>query len=286
MINGPYFPGLDEFYNKFCNAINRSGEEQRFLTKWGLNALSDVYIMLSNNVQGGYESHKHSMLSIPPAGSVLSIGPGIGFCGFLLSELYETVFVAEPDEENCALLKHISDHYITHKNKNAGQSMKILHAGLSITDEAITYWKTKQQLMKKRHLKGSILNFDIYGAAELAGGFQKKVSRIYLHKVLSSFSISGSFENIITACASFLADQGVITWSEPGYIFKDILAPQGGSEETLADIIKPIFEKNQLELDMMDYQVSNRNNGMETSLVEKWTLLNAKKQRRSMNEKR
>ena len=277
MINEPYFPGLDEFYNKFCSAVSQSGEEQRFLTKWGLNALSDVYNILSNNVQGGYESHKHSMLSIPPLGSVLSIGPGMGFCGFLLSELYDTVIVAEPDGENCALLEHISDHYITHKNKNAGRSMRILHAGLSITDEAVTYWKTKQQLMKKRHLKGSILNFDINGAAELAGVFHEKVSRIYLHKVLSSFSISGSFESIISACASFLADHGVLTWSEPGYIFKDILASGESSEETLAHVIKPVFEKNHLELDIMDYRVSNRNNDMETSLVETWTLLNAKK---------
>lgn len=272
MISQPHFPGLDEFYNKFCTAVSQSGEEQRFLTKWGLNALSDVYNILSNNVQGGYESHRHSMLSIPingslcSLGSVLSIGPGMGFCGFLLSELYDTVIVAEPDGENCALLEHISDHYITHKNKNAGQSMKILHAGLSITAEAVTYWKTKQQLMKKRHLKGSILNFDIRGAAELGEVFHEKVSRIYLHKVLSSFSISGSFENIVTACASFLADEGVLTWSEPGYIFKDILASQVGSEETLAHVIKPVFEKNHLELDMMDYQVA-----------EEWTLLNAKK---------
>ena len=264
MKNDNHFPGMDEFYNKFCGAIKESGEEQRFLTKWGLESLEDVFGILSNNVQGGYDSHKHSMLSVPVGG--------------LLSELYDEVFVAEPDGENCDLLAHISAHYSTGKGKKASETVRFLHAGLSITDEAVKYWEMKRMLMKKRNLKGSILNFDIKDAGELGEVFHEGAGRVYLHKVLSSFSIAGSFDSIITQCASFLKEKGVITWSEPGYIFSDILQVEQG--DTLLNRIKPVFDKNNITVEVVNYDVSNRafgdsdGGGMEAPLVETWTLVN------------
>ncbi len=274
-MNPIYFPGMDEYYIRFCQALKQSGQEQRFLTKWGLGALSDAHDLLSNNVQGGYESHKQTMLSGRTGDSILSIGPGMGFCVFLLSELFEKVYVAEPDGENCMLLEHIAQHYRTGKNKNADAIVKIFHAGISITDGAIKYWDTKSKLMKKRNLKGSILNFDIKNAGELSSVFHEKVSRVYLHKVLSSLSIANSFANIITQCGALLEEQGEITWSEPGYIFDDILQVSAGN--TLENTIKPIFAGNNLGLDIHDYEVSNRDKGTGAVLVEKWTLIKAKK---------
>lgn len=270
-MNERYFPALDEFYNKFCAAVKRSGNEQRFVEKWGLNTLDDVYGILHNNVQGGYDSHKHTMLSARTGGSVLTIGPGMGFCVFLLSELYDTVFAAEPDEESCSLLKSISKHYPINGNKKAAEKVRIFHAGISITGEAITYWETKQQLLKKRKLKGSILNFNIKGAKELRDIFPEKVSRIYLHKVLSSLSVSAGFEYIISECCLFLKDDGELTWSEPGYIFNDILHVE--PQDKMAHTLKQLFGKKNLNLEIKNYQVSER--GEQTNIVENWTLLKA-----------
>lgn len=268
-----HFPKLDEYYARFCRAITQSGQEQRFLTKWGLQGLADAFDILSNNVQGGFESHKHTMLSGRTGGSVLNIGPGMGFCVFLLSELFEKVYVAEPDGDNCQLLEHIAQHYETGQNKNAAAIVKIFHAGISITDEAVKYWDTKSKLMKKRNLKGSILNFDIKDAAELSSVFPGNVSRVYLHKVLSSLSIANSFANIIGQCALFLEKGGEITWSEPRYIFDDIL--QVGPGSALESVVKPIFAGNNLEVGIHDYEVTNRDKETGVVLVEKWTLIKA-----------
>ena len=274
-MNTTYFPGIDEFYTRFCNALKQSGQEQRFLNKWGLETLSDAHDILSNNVQGGFESHKQTMLSGRTGGSILNIGPGMGFCVFLLSELFDTVYVAEPDGENCALLEHIAEYYQTGKNEKASSIVKTFHAGISITGEAIKYWDTKSKLMKKRNLKGSILNFDIKDAVELSTVFHEKVSRVYFHKVLSSLSIANSFENIIAPCGALLQEKGEITWSEPGYIFDDILQVSTGN--TLENIIKPVFVKNNLKADILNYEVSNRDRETGAILVEKWTLIKAMK---------
>lgn len=264
------FPGIDEYYARFCRAVKQSGQEQRFLTKWGLQSLADAHDILSNNVQGGFESHRHTMLSGRTGGSILNIGPGMGFCVLLLSELFEKVYVAEPDGDNCLLLEHIAQHYETGQNKNAAAIVKIFHAGISITPKAVRYWDIKSKLMKKRN-QGSILNFDIKDAVELSSVFPGNVSRIYLHKVLSSLSIANSFANIIAQCAMFLEAGGEITWSEPSYIFDDIL--QVGQGDTLENAVKPIFAKNHLDLSIHDYEVTNRDKKSGTVLGEKWTLI-------------
>jgi len=264
-----YFPGLDEYYDKFSDAVKQSGKEREFTLKWGLNDLSDVHDILNNNVQGGYDSHRKSMLATPPGGSVLTIGPGMGFCVFLLSELYDFVYAAEPDKESCALLKAISDHYMLNNKEKAGQRVKILHAGLSITDDAVKYWETKRTLMKKRKVTGSILNFDIKGAVELRDTFHEKVSRIYLHKVLSSLSIACTFEEIVSICSLFLEEEGVMTWSEPEYIFTDIL--QVESPGTIENKLKAIFNKNNMNFNIINYKVSNYDG--ESYLDENWTLI-------------
>ncbi len=279
------FPPIDEFYVKFCKAVKQSGAEQQFVTKWGLRTLSDVYDILNNNVQGGYDSHKKSMLTNRTGAwnSVLTIGPGMGFCGFLLSELYDFVYVAEPDGENCSLLQGITNHYRTGKGKIADDIIKIFHAGIAITDEAVKYWETKRMLMKKRSLKGSILNFDIKGAAELGDVFHQRVSRIYLHKVLSSFSISGSFDRIIAQCAALLAPKGIITWSEPDYIFDDIL--MAGLQQPIDTVLKPVFHSIGMNFHRINYEVSNTGSERGASLVEKWALIQTWK-RGKRNEKR
>lgn len=277
-MNETYFPALDEFFRKFCTAVKESGKEEEFLEKWGLDTLEDAFTILGNNVQGGYDSHKQSMLAVPIQGSVLSIGPGMGFCVFFLSELYDAVFAAEPDGENCALLQSVARHYQTHKGAKAGDIVQIFHAGIGISPEAIRYWDTRHQLMKQKKLKGSILNFDIRGAGELRNTFQERVSRVYLHKVLSSLSISTSFKRVVSHCAAFLAPAGTMTWSEPEYIFNDILQP--GSRDALAGTVKPIFDHNNLDFDLLNYQLANRDR--DTSLVETWTLI---KVWRKKNEK-
>jgi hypothetical protein len=194
----------------------------------------------------------------------------MGFCVFLLSELYDSVFVAEPDGENCCLIKSISKHYITERNKKANDVVKIFHAGISITDEAVRYWDAKRGQMKKRNIKGSILNFVIKGAGELKDIFHEKVSRIYLHKILSSLSISNSFENIISETILFLKDDGVISWAEPDYIFNDILKVNG--QDAITSKLKSLFN-NEIDFNAMNYKVSSRIN--EKIVVENWTLLKA-----------
>lgn len=269
------FPGMDEFYENFCTALRESGAEQEFLTKWGQEKLSDVYAILSNNVQGGYDSHKQSMLAAPTGGAVLNIGPGMGFCVFLLSRLYDSVFVAEPDSESCSLIERVAGHFPVSENRKASDVVTVFHAGLSISDDAVRYWDMKQQLMKKRKLKGSILNFDIKGARELSGVFDGKVSRIYLHKVLSSLSIANRFENIISQCVSFLETDGVLTWSEPRYIFEDILSPEGDGD--LREILTGVFDTLNMRFEIIDYMVSNIDRDTEAVLEEKWTLIKVKR---------
>ncbi|MCU0288448.1 MAG: hypothetical protein MUF15_18885, partial [Acidobacteria bacterium] len=95
--------------------------------------------------------------------------------------------------------------------------------------------------------------------------------RVYFHKVLSSLSIANSFENIITQCTGFLAEESEITWSEPGYIFDDLLDAGG----QLENIITPIFAKNNLQANLLNYEVSNRAENSGACLVEKWTLIKA-----------
>lgn len=274
-MNENYFPGLEEFYNKFCTAVSKSGNEPAFKKKWGLDYLSDIYNILSSNIQGGYDSHRHTMLSASTGGSVLNVGPGMGFCVFLLTGLFDTVLVAEPDRENCSLLSSIAHNYHTHNHKSAHEIVKFFHAGIAITNEAVEYWNTKQQLMKKRKLKGSILNFTIQGAGQLKDILKEKVSRVYLHKVLSSLSISTGLETIISECQSFLQKDGELTWSEPGYIFEEILQLNG--KHTLSQALKPIFEKNHLYSRVKHYQVFNRNQKSTDKNGEKWTIINARR---------
>lgn len=272
-MNQPYFPKLDEFYDKFNKAVTQSGIEQDFIKKWGLDRLSDIYDILNNNIQGGYDSHKLTMLSTSTGDSVLNVGPGMGFCAFLLSELFDTVLVAEPDKENCSLLAGIARHYETHSHKNANEIVKIYHAGIAITDEAVNYWNTKQALMKKRKLKGSILNFSIQGASQLKDILEEKVSRVYLHKVLSSLSISTGIETIISECCFFLKEEGEITWSEPQYIFDDIL--QLDEKHSLNRVLKPIFEKNDMHFHIKNYQLTSKNEKSTPGNIEMWTLMKA-----------
>ena len=272
-MNKTYFPKLDEFYDKFSKAVTQSGIEQNFIKKWGLERLSDVYDILNNNVQGGYDSHKHTMLSTFTGDSVLNVGPGMGVCVFLLSELFDSVLVAEPDKENCLQLSSIARHYKTHSYKNANNIVKIFHAGIAITDEAVNYWNTKQALMKKRKLKGSILNFSIQGAGQLKDILEEKVSRVYLHKVLSSLSISTGFETIISECRLFLKEEGEITWSEPQYIFDDILQLNG--KQSLNQALKPIFEKNDMHFHIKNYQLTNKSEETTPGNIERWTLIKA-----------
>lgn len=272
-MNKTYFPELDEFYDKFSKAVTQSGIEQDFINKWGLERLADVYDILNNNVQGGYDSHKHTMLSTSTGDSVLNVGPGMGFCVFLLSELFNSVLVAEPDKENCSLLSSIAKHYKTHSHKNAHEIVKIFHAGIAITEEAVNYWNTKQELMKKRKLKGSILNFSIRGASQLKNVLAGKVSRVYLHKVLSSLSISTGFETIISECRLFLKEEGQITWAEPQYIFDDIL--QLDEKHSLNQALKPIFEKNDMHVHIKNYQLANKSEETTPGNIERWTLIKA-----------
>lgn len=272
-MNEIEFPGMDAFYENFCKALRESGAEQEYLTKWGLEDLSGAYALLSNNVQGGYDSHKQSMLAAPTGGSVLNIGPGMGFCVFLLSRLYDSVYVAEPDGESCSLIERIAGHFPVDRGRKASEKLTVFHAGLSISDDAVRYWDMKQQLMKKRKLKGSILNFDIRGAGELGAVFHGKVSRVYLHKVLSSLSIADGFDNIISQCVSFLGEDGVLTWSEPRYIFEDILSP--GGEGGLREILTRVFDELNMGFEAIDYMVSNIDR--DTVREEKWTLIKVKR---------
>jgi hypothetical protein len=268
-----YFPTLDEFYDRFCNAVTQSGSQETFTHKWGLERLADIDDLLRNNVQGGYDSHKHTMLSAPTGGTVLNLGPGMGFCVFLLSELFDSVFVAEPDQENCTLLNRIAHHYETHKNKKAREIVTVYHAGISITAAAVDYWKTKRELMKKRNLQGSILNFSIEGASELQEIMPEKVDRLYLHKVLSSLSISNTFAAIISQSRLFLKEDGVITWSEPGYVFEDLL--QVEEPNTLETVLKDVLEKNQLVFHLKNYQLTGINKETGQKNLETWISINA-----------
>ena len=272
-MNKTYFPKLDEFYDKMSKAVTQSGIAQNFITKWGLERLADIYDILNTNVQGGYDSHQHTMLSTAAGDSVLNVGPGMGFCVFLLSELFNSVLVAEPDRENCTLLSSIARHYKTHSHKYANEIVKIFHAGIAITDEAVNYWNTKQELMKKRKLKGSILNFSIQGARELRDILHEKVSRVYLHKVLSSLSISTGIETVISQCRLFLKEEGEITWSEPQYIFDDIL--QLNEKRSLNQAITPIFEKNEMHFQIENYQLTNKSEATTPGNIENWILIKA-----------
>ena len=268
-----YFPTLDEFYGKFYEAVVTSGKEPEFTKKWGLETLADIYDILNNNVQGGIASHRRTMLAAPTAGTVLNIGPGMGFCVFLLAELFDRVLVTEPDSENCAILERIANHYPTRRGNPAHETVKLYQAGISITEEAVNYWNMKRTLMKKRNLKGSILNFTVEGAAELRDVLGEKVNRVYLHKVLSSLSISNTFENIITQAREFLEPGGVITWSEPGYVFEDLLPLEG---ESLESYLTPVCTENRLQFQVENYILSRQEGANDPAAGENWTLIKAK----------
>ena len=219
-----HFPAMETFGRRFSAAVERSGIKKNYLEKWGLGSVADGLELFRRNVQGGYDSHYHAMTSANTDGVVLNIGPGMGFCVFLLAELFPRVMVAEPDSDNCRLLERIANHYITGSGTPAAGNVQVIHAGFGITDEAANYWETKQELLKRRNRGGSILNFDIRGAAELTAVLPAPADRIYFHKVLSSFSISNSFGDVMSRAAQCLSPGGRVTWAEPNYIFSDIVA--------------------------------------------------------------
>jgi len=265
------FPTQDEFFQGFCRAVKESGQEEAFCAKWGLDNLDQAYHILNDNVQGGFLSHKHTILSARTGGSVLNVGPGMGFCVFILAHLFDRVIVAEPDGQNCAILEKIASAYQVDQGKSAAGKIRIIHGGLSINPNAVKYWQRKQELMKKRKMKGSILNFSIEGAGDLPSLLTEKVQRVYLHKVLSSLSIAGSFDHIIGQCLSFMAQEGQLTWSEPGYIFRDILAVE--ESIPMEQALKPLFKELQITSEIEHYKLSNKVRG--ENLEENWMLIKA-----------
>jgi hypothetical protein len=265
------FPAMEEFSRRFSTAVERSGKKQEYLEKWGLGSVDEGLDLFRRNVQGGYDSHRHAMLSAPVEGTVLNIGPGMGFCVFLLAELFPSVMVAEPDAGNCRLLESIAGHYITGGGTVAADSVQVIHAGFAITAEATQYWQAKQELLKRRNRQGSILNFDISGAAELPAVLRSQADRIYFHKVLSSFSISNSFGDVLNQAAGCLSPKGVITWAEPDYIFSDIVA--GGEDGQLQPAIQQAMERSGLDFKTELYPVTET--ASQPPVREHWTLIEA-----------
>lgn len=266
-----HFPAMEDFGRRFSTAVERSGKKKEYLEKWGLGSVDEGLELFRRNVQGGYDSHKHAMLSAPVEGTALNIGPGMGFCVFLLAELFRSVMVAEPDSGNCRLLESIAKHYITAAGTAAAENVQVIHAGFAITEEAAKYWEAKQELLKKRNRRGSILNFDIRGAAELTTVSRARADRIYFHKVLSSFSISNSFGDVLNQAAGCLSPKGVITWAEPDYIFSDIVA--GGEEHQLQPAIKHAMGSCGLEFKTELYPVTET--ASQPPVTEHWTLIEA-----------
>ncbi len=267
-----YFPSENEFCNNLCLAIKNSGQEDNFIKKWGLKSLSDIHKILVDNIQGGYSSHKKTILEETTGESVLTIGPGMGFCAFFLSEIYKTVYVAEPDHENCVMLEAISKHYLTNKQILCSDILQIFNSGLSINDQVINYWEERRELLKKRKKNGCVLNFSLKKANELKHAFDKKVSRIYLHKVYSSLSVSIDFYSAIKYLSEFIEEDGVITWSEPDYIFHES-QKTNDSKELEKSLNKNLSDMN-LHIIVKPYTITY--NKEEDRIQEKWLMLNLK----------
>lgn len=261
-------PGLDTFFEKLKSAIERSGTEEQYTAKWGLGSLQDIYTLLRNNQQGGYDSHSHCMLSTEIRKSVLDIGPGMGFCVFLLAELYDEVYVAEPDQENCGLLEKIAHQYTTRNGKNAGDIVKCINAGLNITEDAVRYWEFKKKMLELKKIKGGVLNYTVKGASELHEVFDHMVDRVYLHKVLSSLSISNSIYEIInTLVANSIEPSGVISWAEPSYVFGDIL-----QDTDLQVLVDKMRENTSVQrIDTQEYNIDLVTDT--TAEITKWNLI-------------
>ena len=117
------------------------------------------------------------------------------------------------------------------------------------------------------------MNFTIQGAGELKNNLEEKVNRVYLHKVLSSLSIAAPFEVIISEIRGFLGEGGEITWSEPGYVFEDIL--QVEESNTLEDVLQPVFEKNRLQICLKRYQLAGEDKENGRTNRETWILIKA-----------
>ena len=227
--NVQQLPNLERFCSKVSSAIRGAGVESRFLSKWGLADLDELGGLLRNNVQGGYESYVRSILATPATSTVLSVGPGMGLAELLLAEIHPAVFVAEPDADNCELIRQVSGHYVTERGAHSGDILTLLHAGLAITEGAIRHWNEKRDALRRRGARGSILNFSVDTTRELRDALSQAVDRVYLHKVLSSLSVATTFQKSLGEIASFLSRGGVATWAEPEYIFREI-GPAGERE--------------------------------------------------------
>ena len=249
-------PPLDRFCGKFCHAVRESGAEDAFLAKWGLSDLEEVERLLRDNVQGGYDSYAHSIRAAPPVASVLSIGPGMGFCEFLLAETHDRVVVSEPDADNCDLLSRIAAGYETERGDSGDSILRFLPAGLSLTEEALRYWEEKQKLMAARGRGGSILNFDVRSSVELESVLERRVERIFLHKVLSSLSVATSLDEVLARVARFVEPGGVLTWSEPGYVFSDTLGLDDFRQ--FECVVVTLVESSDWECSVSDYTVSSQ----------------------------
>ncbi len=262
-------PNLDDFSTKFCAALRESGCEKTFATKWGLHDINEIHEILEHNIQGGYTSHHKAIMATPPSHSALTIGPGMGFCVFLLSEIYPAVFVAEPDSQNASLIQEMSPYYRTKTNQAASDKVKVFNAGISLSSDALKYWEAKRKIRETRRAKGNILNFVIDKTTALKEELHDQVSRLYLHKVLSSLSISDSFENILGEVLEFLDRDGVLTWSEPKYIFSEVLQINAG--QTLEETVRNIFDHHGLHVTFEDYEISSKIGN--DNHIETWTML-------------
>lgn len=253
-------PELEIFCEKLKNSIKASGSSDAYTQKWGMGSLDEIFTILDNNYQGGYASHKCAILSTETGSSVLDVGPGMGYCVFMLAEIYDQVFVAEPDADNCKLIEKIASKYVTEDGRPASEIVNCINAGINITDEAVKYWELKRKMLSRNGSSGGILNYTVKGAQELEDVFQLKVDRIYLHKVMSSLSISNNIQKVIdTLMSKYISQGGTLSWTEPAYIFSQFF------EEENMEVISKKIEANdpvKKQTEVLQYDLNYVNKGI------------------------
>jgi hypothetical protein len=125
----------------------------------------------------------------------------------MLAEVYENVFVAEPDGRTAEVLKELAEHYITEDGRKAADVLVIKQAGIVPPG-------TKGLTNCEGVPHGPVF-YDASGAKDIGEVFGTHFAgRIYLNHLAVMVPQEPKLKVLLEALASYCHTGGVITWCD------------------------------------------------------------------------
>jgi hypothetical protein len=201
-----------------------------FYKRWGIPPNQYVAKIRSNELHGGFESKLKSIsnLVVHPNMTIMNIGPEMGIESFMMAELADKVYVCDPDSTILKLVNDIACQYICENGEKSSKKMEFLHAGFKI-DEVNS--KDREQYKSINSILNHALPtyYDVDSTKEIES-LSFKVDIVFIHKILTTltrFSPPNSDLDIVSYIIDVLADKlnshGIISWTEPSFVWEKYL---------------------------------------------------------------